>query len=33
MAAGFECGVRLEGFNDCQAGDILEAYRQEKVKA
>ena len=33
MAAGFECGVRLDGFNDCQAGDILEAYRQEKVKA
>jgi translation initiation factor IF-2 len=31
IAAGFECGVGVEGFNDFQVGDIIEAYRKEKV--
>jgi|DewCreStandDraft_1066081.scaffolds.fasta_scaffold01507_18 translation initiation factor IF-2 len=26
VAAGFECGVTLEGFTDFQVGDVLEAY-------
>ena len=30
MAAGFECGVGLAGFNDLQEGDVLETYRRER---
>jgi translation initiation factor IF-2 len=33
VAAGYECGIGLDRFNDFQAGDIIEAYVQEKVKA
>jgi translation initiation factor IF-2 len=33
VAAGIECGVGLEGFNDIAVGDILEFYRKEQVKA
>lgn len=29
---GFECGIRLEGFNDVKEGDLLEAYRIEERK-
>ena len=31
VSAGVECGVRLEGFDGFQEGDILEAYHREKV--
>ncbi|MDB5392190.1 MAG: translation initiation factor [Planctomycetaceae bacterium] len=29
---GFECGIRLENFNDVKEGDLFEAYRIEEVK-
>lgn len=29
---GYECGIRLEGFNDVKEGDLLEAYRIEERK-
>jgi translation initiation factor IF-2 len=28
---GFECGIRIEGFDDIQAGDQIEAFRVEEV--
>ena len=28
---GYDCGVVVEGFGSLQEGDILEAYRIEKV--
>jgi translation initiation factor IF-2 len=28
---GFECGIKLSGFNDLKEGDILEAYKMEEV--
>ncbi len=31
VAAGFECGVRIENFSDFQVGDIIQFYRQEMV--
>ncbi len=33
VAEGYECGVALEGFNDIQEGDIVEAYRIDKLAA
>ena len=30
-AAGFECGVKLERFDDVQAGDIIEVFKVEQV--
>jgi translation initiation factor IF-2 len=32
VAAGLECGIGIENFNDIHVGDILEAYTQEKVE-
>ncbi len=29
---GFECGIKLAGFDDVKEGDILEAYRIEEVE-
>jgi translation initiation factor IF-2 len=29
---GYECGIRLEGFNDVKEGDLLEAYRIDERK-
>jgi hypothetical protein len=29
MTTGTECGVTLQGFNEFQEGDLLEAHRQE----
>lgn len=31
MAAGYECGILVDNFNDVQVGDILEAYQTEQV--
>jgi translation initiation factor IF-2 len=31
IAAGFECGIRIEGFTDFQVGDIIQSCRQEIV--
>ncbi len=32
VAAGYECGIGIEGFNDIQEGDSIEAYIVEEVK-
>jgi translation initiation factor IF-2 len=32
VAAGYECGVMIEKFNDIQEGDIVEAFHQEQVE-
>ena len=31
IAAGFECGIMVEGFNGFQVGDIIEAYVMEEI--
>ncbi|MFQ5924657.1 MAG: translation initiation factor IF-2 [Dehalococcoidia bacterium] len=31
VAAGFECGVSIEGYSDFQVGDIVEFYRRERA--
>jgi translation initiation factor IF-2 len=33
VAAGFECGISLENFNDVKVGDVIEGYALEEVKA
>lgn len=32
VAAGFECGIGLEKFNDIKEGDVLEAFIMEEVE-
>ncbi|MDP2871849.1 MAG: translation initiation factor IF-2 [Bacillota bacterium] len=32
VAAGFECGVGVDGFNDFAEGDVIEAYIMQKVE-
>lgn len=32
VAAGYECGLSIERFNDLKEGDIVEAYQMEEVK-
>jgi len=32
VQAGYECGMRIENFNDIKEGDIIEAYSIEEVK-
>ena len=29
---GFECGIKLDGFNDLQENDVIEAYINEEIK-
>jgi translation initiation factor IF-2 len=31
VAAGYECGIGLDGYNTPQAGDIIECYKKERV--
>lgn len=31
VAAGFECGIGIENFNDIKVGDTIEAYEKESV--
>ena len=31
VATGFECGIRLDKFDDVQVGDIIECYKVENV--
>ncbi len=32
VSAGFECGIKLEKFEDIKEGDIIEVYRLEEVR-
>jgi len=32
VAAGYECGITFEKFNDVKEGDIIEAYEMQKVE-
>ncbi|MEO7991123.1 MAG: translation initiation factor IF-2 [Chryseolinea sp.] len=32
VRTGFDCGIRIDGFNDMQIGDTIESYEQREVK-
>jgi len=32
VAAGYECGIGIENFNDIKQGDVIEAYTEEQVE-
>ena len=32
VAAGFDCGLSVDGFNDIKIGDMVEAYQIVEVK-
>ena len=32
VKAGYECGIRLAGFNDYEEGDLIECIEVEKIK-
>ncbi len=32
VQAGYECGLKLEGFDKIKVGDIIEAYKKEEIK-
>ena len=32
VAAGYECGLSFEKFNDVKVGDIIEAYVMEQIE-
>jgi len=32
VKAGFECGIKLAGYDDIKVGDVLEAYVREKIE-
>ena len=29
---GFECGLKIAGYDDVKVGDVIEAYRIEQVQ-
>jgi len=31
VKAGYECGIGLANFNDVKVGDIIEAFKVEKI--
>ena len=31
VAAGYECGIGLEGYNDLQIGDVIQAFDTEEI--
>ncbi len=31
VAAGFECGIGLENYNDVKEGDVIEAFELKEV--
>jgi translation initiation factor IF-2 len=32
VQAGYECGLKIENFNDVKVGDIIEAFEVRKVE-
>ena len=31
VRSGMECGIRIDGFNEFQTGDVIESYAIEKI--